>query len=255
MTNLPHPVETLFLRLRAFRYPDDVVATSDLVPGAEFFPGGCGLWHAEPGAPWPLVAHDCVMVLGHNLDSVDNYRRHVRTGGLQPPRPAPTWTNLRKLLLAAGVGLERCFLTNFFMGCGPNQIGSFPGARDPQFVSDCTDFLRETVTLLRPVALLVLGGHTRRYVASLSPKLAAWRSIQSFDELDIQQLGVVQGVEITGIDGAKPFGVANIMHPSGWTRGGNQSKRRFCGLAGMDAEVELVRRAVHAPDPTTQLPT
>jgi hypothetical protein len=227
----------LFREIEGLRYPAGVTPTRDLVEGPEFFPGGCGSWCAERGKPWPAAPVGGVLVLGHNLDSVASYTRNVATGGLCR---GPTWRNLGLLLEAAGLTKADCFLTNFFMGCGPNQLGKFPGARDPQFVTACAALLRTTVRALRPRAMLVLGGHTWRHLHQVAPELVAWSDVRTFAQLDARELAVLR-VEI---DGAPPFGVATIVHPSGADMGGNRNKRRYRGLEGLEAEAASLRDAM-----------
>ncbi|MEQ1507009.1 MAG: uracil-DNA glycosylase family protein [Myxococcota bacterium] len=237
VTAADHPVRALFRELDGLRYPDGVTATRALVEGPEFFPGGCGLWSAERGKAWPAAPVRGVLVLGHNLDSVESYTRNVATGGLCR---GPTWRNLGLLVDAAGIPRADCFLTNFFMGCGPNQVGAFPGAKDPEFVAACASVLRTTIRLLTPRAVLVLGGHTWRHLHAVAPELAVWRRIRTFSEVDHQDVAVLRAA----VDGAPPFGITTVVHPSGADMGGNRNKRRYRGLAGIEAEAAAVREAV-----------
>lgn len=235
--NRSHPVMRLLERIRRLDYPPGVVATWDLVAGPEFFPGGCGLWHAEAGEPWPAMPERPVMMLGHNLDSVESFKANLKTGGI---RKGPTWSNLVPLLQAAGVSTEDVFLTNFFMGLGEHQTGAFPGRKDPEFVADCLAVLRDTIRMLKPRAVVVLGGHTWRYVAQLSPALDRLGRARTFRALDQEGSGLFPNVEL---DGAPSFGVAVIVHPSGAMMGGNRAKRRLGDLSGLAAEAEMIRQA------------
>jgi uracil-DNA glycosylase len=180
-----------------------------------------------------------LIVLGHNFDSVDKYRKSVQTGG---KRLGPTWKNLQTLFDRAGIDVADCFLTNFFMGCGPDRTGSFPGSRDAKFIEDCLTILGDTIRLLQPRTLLVLGGQTRRHLARLSPALAPWQTVREFADLDERNLALMEPVHVAD---SGEFSVVNIVHPGGWTMGGNQSRRRFEGLTALAAETALVRRAFY----------
>ncbi len=237
MTNEEHPVAGFFREIEHMRYPPGVTRTRDLVPGAEFFPGGCGSWTAERGKSWPALPVGGVLVLGHNLDSVETYEGNVANGG---PRPGPTWRNLAALLEEAGISKSDCFLTNFFMGCGPNQTGAFPGARDPEFVAACAAFLRTTIRAMRPKLLLVLGRSTWRHLGAVAPELAVWGGVPTFAELDRADRAVVP----LAMDDVPPFAAVTVIHPSGAHMGGNRRKRSYGGLTGLEAEALSLRHAL-----------
>lgn len=236
--NAFHPIEILFQKIKKIRYPEGVIGTWSLVKGPEFFPGGCGLWNAKPDMPWPLLKPGCILVLGHNLDSVKSYEYNLKTGGIMR---GPTWANLRRLFTSANISFDDLFLTNFFMGLGLKQLGAFPGAADERFVADCLELLLFTIQLLKPRAIIVLGGHTRKYIANISNKLKPWSSLHKFDEMDNYGFALLKNISIHN---APVFNVVNIVHPSGALMGNNQRKRYYNGLTGFDAEVALVSDAV-----------
>jgi hypothetical protein len=239
MTSSGHPIQTLFNRLKGLHYPNGVQPTDQLVQGAAFFPGGCGLWHAEGGSDWPRISPHGLIVLGHNFDSVDHYRKSVQTGG---KRLGPTWKNLQTLFDGADIDVANCCLTNFFMGCGSDRTGPFAGSRDAKFIDDCLAILSDTIRLLQPRTLLVLGGHTRRHLGRLAPALAPWQTVRGFADMDKRNLALMEHVHLADLG---EFSAVNVVHPSGWTMGRNQSRRRFEGWSSLDAETELVRRAFY----------
>jgi uracil-DNA glycosylase len=124
------------------------------------------------------------------------------------------------------------------MGVGTNQTGTFPGAKDPRFVEDCIAFLADTIRLLEPRALVVMGRETWKYVARLAPQLRGLANVSGFTQLDKLGLGVVHHVEVPG---ARRFGVATIVHPS--YAHANWRWRRYGSLHGLEAEAELLRQA------------
>jgi uracil-DNA glycosylase len=181
------------------------------------------------------------MILGHNLDSEPSYRKSIARGSEN--LKGSTWRQLTDFLHRAFPEdhevLSRCFFTNFFMGliAQGSAVGEFPGVRDNAFVERCRRFLVRQVQIVRPSALLVLGGDIPRLIAPLSPALLPWSRAQSVSAIDAQNASLIANVEIAGVR----MSVAVLAHPS--FRHANAKRRRFAELTGDAAEIELVRQA------------
>jgi uracil-DNA glycosylase len=221
-------------------YPEGVAPVPGRLSGIGFFPGGAGLWNVERGTLPPLPAN-VTMILGHNLDSESNYRKSMARGCEN--LKGSTWRQLTGFLGRVfpedGDVLGRCFFTNFFMGliAQGSSVGRFPGARDRAFVERCRAFLLRQIEIVRPSVLIVLGGDVPRLLAPLAPELSPWAGATGVADLDRKDAGLLRDVELGGVS----ISAAALVHPS--FRHANVWRRRFAGLAGEAAEVELVRRA------------
>ena len=209
------------------------------LPGTAFFPGGMGLWQAgDSPSPMPLGG---VMVLGHDFYSEAGYRRFLESRG--ESTRGPTWRNLLELLHRVGVGPERCFFTNAYMGlrAGSQNTGRFPGARDGGFVERCRVFLGEQIRAQSPRLILTLGSHVPAVLAPLSEDLAPWLKAASLKALDEAAYPLVpdarfpRGLRVT---------VAALVHPS--IRWASVLRRRYAGLEGDAAEMALLKDAVRS---------
>jgi hypothetical protein len=236
-----HPVEKLFGHLRALDpYPSSVMRIRQRVGGTGFFPGGSGLWDTIRSRPLPPMPIGGAMVLGHNLDSEETFARSVAQDG--EDLNGATWRELIRLLPSVGVPLERCFFTNFFMGLVPGRMstGPFPGARDPSFVAMCRAFLVEQLKAASPRLLIVMGMQTPRHLAALAPELRVWAPIRSFRDLDLSGTALVPRARVQGVEA--PFTAVVITHAC--LARSNRRHRRYRGLYGSSAEMELFRDAL-----------
>lgn len=89
------------------------------------------------------IAFPCkgAMILGHNFDSYENFKR-ARCKGTENVRKE-TWRGVLGRLKSAGVPLDRCFFTNAFMGlCQSKDNREYRGRTSQRFRSDCLSFLR-----------------------------------------------------------------------------------------------------------------
>ena len=236
-----HPVEVLFKRLRDFgHYPDGVLPIGGRVGGVGFFPGGSGLWGAARDHALPAMPIGKVMVLGHNLDSETTFNTALDNDGEN--LKSATWRALAKTLPAAGVPLEDCFFTNFFMGLvkGSISTGAFPGANDAEFVARCRAFFVEQLKALQPRVVIVLGVQTPRHLAAVAPELARWERVRTFKHLDESGAALVKAAHVPGVDAA--FSAVVVAHPSlGFA---NRRHRKFNGLIGDVAEAALIAAAL-----------
>lgn len=118
------------------------------------------------------AAHRGHVGAGHNLDSERGFAQSVARGGEN--LNGATWRSLTEFLVRALPGertLANCFFSNFLIGLieGSSAVGLFPGTKDLAFVERCRSFLVHQVQVVRPSLLLVLGIHTPRLLAALSP--------------------------------------------------------------------------------------
>ena len=143
---------------------------------------------------------------------------------------------------AAGVPLEDCFFTNFFMGLvkGSISTGAFPGANDAEFVARCRAFFVEQLKALQPRVVIVLGVQTPRHLAAVAPELARWERVRTFKHLDESGAALVKAAHVPGVDAA--FSAVVVAHPSlGFA---NRRHRKFNGLIGDGAEAALIAAAL-----------
>lgn len=242
MSEGQHPVSLLFEKLRTVEpYPRGVVPVPERLPGTAFFPGGMGLWHTQD-APPPMPVGG-VMVLGHDFYSEAGFRRFVAKRG--ESTRGPTWRNLLALLARVGVGTERCFFTNAYMGLreGSQNTGRFPGARDPGFVERCRAFLGEQILAQEPRLILTLGSHVPAVIAPLSEDLAPWLRATSLKALDEAECPLIPAAFFPSVSGHGAT-VAALVHPS--IRWASVLRRRYSGLAGDAAEVAILKDALRS---------
>jgi hypothetical protein len=182
------------------------------------------------------------MVLGHDFHSESGYQESRRRGGER--LTLPTWSNLVKLLRAAGIAPERCFFTNLYMGLrvGTATTGPFPGATDAGFVAHCQGFLVEQLRVQRPALILTLGVHVPPVLGALSPELAPWVAGKGLRHLDT--VGPVRtGVTFTGVAEYRATVVA-LIHPS--LRHASLRHRRYGTSNGAEAELCMLRDGLAA---------
>lgn len=149
-------------------YPQGVEAVPESIPGLAFFPGGWGLYRADPDAPLPPMPTGGIMVLGHDFHSRSGYDASLRLGGER--LTLPTWRTLLKVLAAAAIAPEDCFFTNLYMGLrsGEKTTGIFLGASDVEFRRHCQDFLLRQISVQRPRVILPRGVQVPPVIAELS---------------------------------------------------------------------------------------
>lgn len=249
MSEGQHPVSLLFESLRTVEpYPRGVVPVPERLPGTAFFPGGMGLWHTQDVPP-PMPVGG-VMVLGHDFYSEAGFRRFAAKRG--ESTRGPTWRNLLALLERVGVGPERCFFTNAYMGLreGSQNTGRFPGARDPGFVERCRAFLGKQIRAQEPRLILTLGSHVPAVLAPLSKDLAPWLGSASLKALDEAGCQLIPGARFPPVPGCKVT-VAALVHPS--IRWASVLRRRYAGLEGDAAEVAILKDALRSSGMETRI--
>jgi uracil-DNA glycosylase len=236
-----HLVEALFASMSDVApYPPGVVALPARLPGVGFFPGGAGLWDVGVGVPLPPMPCGGVMVLGRDFHSEAAFEHSLRVG--TEVAHNPTWRNLLIVLKDAGIEPGACFFTNAYMGLrrGAKATGPFPGEKDSAFVQRCSAFFRLQLRAQAPRLILALGKHVPAFLARLSPDLHAWQAAKTFRDLDAAG-PVAQRVSFPGVAIA-PCSVVALIHPSYRPR--NVGLRRYKGLEGGEAELEMLREAL-----------
>ncbi len=220
-------------------YPDGCLQVPAPIAYTSFFPGGLGLWNparSDVLAEFPVGG---VMVLGHDFHSERGYEKSLELGMESPNQP--TWRSLTKMLREAGVPLESCFFTNFYMGLrlGAATTGRYPGSLSPRFVTECRDFLRVQLEVQQPRLVLVLGAWVPSLVAPLGRGLEPWTSRTTLREIDERGLSILSNVQLHS-GGSSVW--AALSHPSFYPR--SASGRVFRGHEGREAHELLVTEAV-----------
>ena len=205
------------------------------LPGPAFFPEGFGL-QSPSSDNWPIV-----MAIGHNFGCAD-YRNVIDAAGREDDKA--TWRNLRRLLADADVGIESCYMTNWFVGLQPGdkQVGEFLAHPSPRYEAECQQLLLDQIEGLKPSVILLLGLPVVVRGYGIMPALRPWAGASNWSAVDASSIGpVAYGVEIPGT-GVRANIVA-LLHPS--FSPSNQRHRR--GIFPMPKpEVEMVRRAMTA---------
>ncbi|MGZ3665075.1 MAG: uracil-DNA glycosylase family protein [Ktedonobacterales bacterium] len=238
-----HPIEHLFMLLDQVvaPYPAGVVPLWARIGGTAFFPGGAGLWGTVPHQPLPPMPIGGVMVLGHNFDCETGFAASLHRDGEN--LNGPTWRTICSVLRQAGIALEQCFFTNAYMGlkAGSEPIGTFPGARDGDFVRRCQRFLTEQIRLQQPRLLLTLGKEVPPVLAPLAPELRlAWMGLRTLQEVDARGVALVDSAGFPGVQ--QVTAVVALTHPA--NRAPNVRRRRYNGLEGDAAEQALLQDAL-----------
>lgn len=221
------------------KYPLGVVAVPDAIRGTSFFPGGYGLWDAKDGQTLPEFPFRGVMVLGHDFHSEAGYEKSLAMG--RESETQPTWRNLVDVLTRAGIPLDQCFFTNFYMGlrAGTATTGRFPGADDEAFVRHCQAFFIDQLRTQRPRLVITLGMHVPVAIAPLSPDLNDWGAGGGIRHLDT--VGPVRSrVRFTGLADFVTTVVA-LIHPS--QRHASLEHRRYREAIEDEAEIAMLRDA------------
>jgi uracil-DNA glycosylase len=213
-------------------FPKGVVEVPELITGTAFFPGGLGLWMEGRISPGKFPTEQ-IMVVGQDFNSSATYDR-VRVLGTEVGTSA-TWRNLRGILSAAGVSLDRCFFTNLYMGLrdGGTETGKFPGARDKDFVRRCLDFLNLQLQVARPKLILTLGLEPLQGLAAAIPGLPAPKTLSSCAEI-YRSVPLAHG----------GTAIVALTHPSFYYA--NVWRRRYATFVGAGAEQAMIRAGLVA---------
>lgn len=203
--------------------------------GPAFFPEGLGLQSLTAHSAWPEL-----MAIGHNFGCED-YRKEIDAAGREDNKP--TWRNLRNLLTDAGVAVESCYMTNWFVGLQPGstQVGDFLLRPDPRYETECRQLLLKQIGGLRPRTILLLGLDVVSRAHEIMPSLEIWAGAGNWASVDKSRIGpVAYNAEVQGT-GIRANVVA-LLHAS--FSPSNQRHRRSATFAGPKPEAEMIRRAL-----------
>ena len=203
------------------------------LPGPAFFPEGFGLQNVS-SENWPTV-----IAIGHNFGCAD-YRDEIDAAGREDDKA--TWRNLRRLLADAEVGIESCYMTNWFVGLQPGdkQVGEFLAHPSPLYEAECRQLLLDQIDGLKPSVILLLGLPVVVRAYGIMPALRPWAGASNWNAVDASSIGPVAfDVEIPGT--SVRANVVALLHPS--FSPSNQRYRRSL-FAVLKPEVEMVRRAM-----------
>ena len=237
-------IEELFELLDQLKsYPDGVIKIPGRIGGTAFFPGGLGLWNVKPHTSPPPMPVGGSLIVGHNFDSEVGFQRSFQQGSEN--LNGATWRPLLAFLQQVGIHPEHCFFTNAYVGlrAGNRAMGTFAGARDPDFVRWCRSFLLEQIRLMQPRLILTLGINVPRFLAPLSPELQqVWSEVTEFCMLDKQKVALVYPTTFLG--GPHPVAVVALTHPA--YRRLNVKSRCYENQQGDEAEHALVMAALRS---------
>jgi len=202
------------------------------IKGTAFFPGGRGTTDGSE-----TISNKPIMVLGQDFDTVEKFNKDVEADEEDMEKNA-TWNNLRKLLKECDFKLNDCFFTNVILGARNNSkaTGKSPAFKDKEFISYCRKFFLKQLETQKPKLILVLGKEVAMFLGQYGGKLEVWKKIINFQSVDEAGNQIIR-------DATFPNGITTnlvlLVHPS--YRPVNVKRRRFNGLDGIDAEVEMIK--------------
>lgn len=169
-----------------------------MIQGTAVFPGGSGLWRGSGFfGPLPELFPDApFMIVGHNFDSRTGYMKSKDRGGeLQSPHTF--WGVLLGYLRNASMSPQVCFFTNAMMGLMPEgATGKMPIEKmfKEQYENQCRQLLIKQIDIVKPRALISLGGEAGKFVAKIRPTIPWHRSMhpsaREFKPLDRREIRI-----------------------------------------------------------------
>jgi len=175
------------------------------IDGTSFYPCGTGVYNNS-------LAEKSIMVLGQDQDNETGFSKS-------------------------------CFFTNCLMGIRMNSarnVGKSPGFLDEQFLIDNLNYLKRQIEILRPTSIIVLGLIPLKFLSLLSIELRLKTTfLDSFREIDCNEYGYLKNVKFEEIG---QIDIALLVHPSYRKR--NCLNRKFHGMKGNEAEVEILKRMI-----------
>ncbi len=183
-------------RARAINPPENSkieAASDDGLKGRAFFPEGLGLQRLDRTIekPWPNI-----LVVGHYFGT-SAYRDKIEKKCEGSEDSKTTWSNLKKLLGDARLNMDRCFMTNWFIGFGPKQIGALLKVHDTcgegcspseaecsirRYEKECRNLIIDQIRVLKPKAILLLGKEVIRRAHNIAPNdslLVSWSKVSA----------------------------------------------------------------------------
>jgi hypothetical protein len=186
--------------------------------GTAFFPGGYGVWRADPTMLAPSIPVGGTLFVGHNFDGTESKAKSDNRAGRIDELDSETWQGMFTILgdLRLKLEYDRCFFTNALMG---ERIGEASGAvrvgrgvDGRRYLRQCEAFLRLQIRWTKPRVLVVLGAHTIDRFRAISRDLhTAWRGLGSLVKIDAAAASIIG----TTID-RHYCTVVIIPHPVAW---------------------------------------
>ena len=262
-TQEQHPIEIqcLFNKQKEIEYPKGVEPVEKMIARNAFFPGGSGLWATPTDKEWQVLSdlQICrsffdidnpdmpppmpigkVMVLGQDFGSKCWHKKCLCE--VDYDLSSCTWQNLLEYLHCVGLRPKDCFFTNAYMGLmEKGRLNKMKVKEFNQFKQPCQLFLDKQIRRQKPCLILALGSYAIELIAELSPDdLAEWRPWPGFEKLN-DKSSWIDGVRFSG-SGEQSVTVVALVHP-GW-RNSNVWRRRYRGLKGEAAELEMLKDAL-----------
>ncbi|EKD26257.1 MAG: hypothetical protein ACD_79C01298G0002 [uncultured bacterium] len=234
-------IEHLFQQLDEIvtAYPATICRMEGMLPGTAFFPGGQGLFIANPEHK-PEFPFGKIMVLGQDFDNATGFRSTIQNGDYDELN-TPTWRIMLPLLKNVGINLSTCFFTNAIMGVrnAEGNIGTSPAFNSPEFLQQCQDFFIHQLTIQKPKLVIVLGKNVARFLLPLSENFNAWKpcELSAFRQRQNWILNNVSFESITDYSARFLF----LIHPS--MLNSNVKRITYGTLSGKDAVHLLLRNA------------
>ena len=247
---------------------DKTIEDVGRLKGRAFFPEGLGL--QRPNRASGDLDRPDILVVGHYFGTrVYRDRIEKKHGGSEENQP--TWRNLNSLLGEAL--MDRCFMTNWFIGFGLKQIGQFlevhtcdEGCSPSMakcsirrsirgYEEQCRNLLIDQIRVLRPQTILLLGKEVIRQAHTIAPdefKLRGWSNITSPFFQGVDAIGpVALNVDVVAASAQTNF--VALIHPCqpqnhvwrGHPKKGEEWKKRQAD--GLKAEKAMIRQALRSP--------
>jgi len=221
----------LFERLDTVEpYPDNVAPITTMIDRTAFFPGGKGLWLENKSDIFPSV-----LVLGQDFSTLKDYLEIL--SGDTNDLDCPTWRNLIKLFVQAGINLDECFFSNVFMGLRRTEsnVGRFPGFKDKEFIKRNIEFLSFQVEVIKPKLIITLGKFSPAILGNLSSEdLLTWKTAKAFNDIE-------EPIKFNVKIGSHQCNCVALVHPS--MRHLNIKQRHYKNYIGNDAELNMLKDA------------
>ncbi len=149
-------------RFDGMPYPVGMAPFPFRLKGQGFFPGGDGLWRDEQGlfdASKGSISTDGILFLGNDFGTLKSYLK------LQPAgyENVPTWRNVKKRAVGAGLPTDSLFFTNTILGLREegSALSKQSWKKMPRFANFCGEFLNFQLAAIRPRLVVIMGPDAR----------------------------------------------------------------------------------------------
>ncbi len=182
MTTTP---EQLFEETKTIHYEGSGMKPIPSMKKIGFFPGGNGMWNGQG-----TLAEKDVLILGQDFNNETAYLKFEEDDQRSEDplsRKNATWWNLRALLGALHIELDRCFFSNVFMGMrsgSQSATGACPGISNTAYYQSNIAFLKVQIAAIQPNLILLLGEQPVRALQAGFPEiLTDWSGFKTMTEL------------------------------------------------------------------------